>query len=311
MHTIEIFGKNTTYYMAEHLGECSAVEYINMCHLLFKYNTNQITFSEFKTHAVGYLCGLKKSKKEHKATEEKKLYNIGLLEDLVESFFEEAEELEPGELSNKRIIKQYYIHNPIYKIAGTNIFTKYLGISNEFENVKYGEYVDALGYYADFNDTGNLDYLYLLMATFYREPKPWYKLMGKKYLSDKRKPYHSDRVVYLAKKFRFLDIGIVYGFYLFFASFQKYLPTAKLFVQGVEIDLGILYDNSKFKIIESKAPGLGMESTQYQLAESGIFGDLKKLRATPFWEVYKRLYDIRKRDLDALEQQKQNTDANS
>ena len=36
----------------------------------------------------------------------------------------------------------------------------------------------------------------------------------------------------------------------------------------------------------------------YSMAESGIFGELEKVRKTNFWEIFIRMYDIRKRDLD-------------
>lgn len=308
MHTIEIPELNIKKYMPEHLGECDKEQYINMCGLLYKHSKELISFDELKTHAVYYLLGLKKGKELEEEAEDNKLFNLAQLEDLIDSFFEPVPE-EDCEHPIQWVIKQYYIHNSINVVTGLFPTKKYYGPSDEFNNLCYGEYVDALGYFADYNDTKDDQYLYLLMGTLYREAKPLIQRICKPYLTDIRREYCKDRVPYLAENLRFLDMGIVYGFYLLFASFQKYLPTAKIFVQGDEIDLGLLYMQIGKKAKEYNAPSLGMESTQFALAESGVFGDLEKLRATPLWEIFKRLYDIRKRDLDALENHKTSENA--
>ncbi|MEI6865784.1 hypothetical protein [Flavicella sp.] len=298
MHIVEIPEADIKVYFPEHLGECSKEQYINMCRLLFKNMTDEISYEELKTHAVYYLMNMKRVDGGVIEIENKKLENVLLLSELAEGFFEKVPE------ENQKKIKLYFINNPIYKITA---FRDYYGPSDEFNNVKFGEYVDALGYYADFNQTKELHYLKMLTATFYREKKPFYKRFGKSYMTDSRINYSSERSSMICYKLRFLNVGVFYGFYLLFASFQKYLTTAKLYVQGVEIDVSVLYKDfglgSNFK---SSLPGIGIRSIQYTLAESGIFGSLEDLRQIPLWEVFIRLYDIRKRDLDAYEQLKSN-----
>lgn len=287
MHTLEIPEKNISIDFPSHLGECNEAQYINMCELIFKELSNEITFEELKNHAVYYLLNMVPGKQLDEDTEAEKFSNINALSNLVESFFDYEEE------NNVKIIKQYYIHNPIYKVRGVK---NYYGPSDEFNNVKFGEYVDALSHFADFNQTGETKYLYYLMATFYREKRtPFTNL--EKYKSDKRIKYNTDRVSELAATFKTQPMGVVYGFYLLFASFQKYLTTAKLFIQGVEIDLAILFNSDD--TFESDVPGIGMKSTLYTIAESGIFGTKKEVEETPLWEILIRMYDIKKRDLDA------------
>ena len=123
-----------------------------------------------------------------------------------------------------------------------------------------------------------------------------------KFTKDKRIKYNPERTDQLAKTFKVLDIGIIYGFYLLFASFKKYLTTAKIFIEGKEIDLSILFDATE--TVGSNIPGIGMKSTMFTIAESGIFGPLEKVREAPFWDIIVRIYDIRKRDLDFRAEQK-------
>ena len=292
MHIIEIPEANIKKYIPSHLGECNAIQYINMCNLIFRELTNQISFNELRTHAIYYLMNMVPSNKVEEETELNKFSNLAQLEELIDSFFEVGEE------ENKKIIKQYYINNPIEKVR---IVKNYYGPSNEFNNVKYGEYVDALTYFEDFHATGETKYLYSLFATFYREKKI-INFSREKFTKDKRIKYNPERTEQLSKTFKVLDIGIIYGFYLLFASFKKYLTTAKIFIEGKEIDLAILFDSSE--TTESNIPGIGMKSTMFTIAESGIFGPLEKVREAPFWEIIVRIYDIRKRDLDFREQQK-------
>jgi hypothetical protein len=293
MHLVEIPEKNIKLYIPEHLGECSASQYIDMCNLVFRQITNQITFDELKVHGIYYLMNMKHSKKVNEETELIKYSNISALADLVESFFEDGEE-------NQKIIKQYYINNPIYKITGA--VKNYYGPTDEFNNVKFGEYVDALSHFADFHATRETRYLFSLLATFYREKKILSSNV-EDFTKDIRIKYNPERVDELAKAFEIQNIGVIYGFYLLFASFQKYLTTAKIYIEGKEIDLAILFDESNF--VESEVPGIGMKSTMYTIAESGIFGNLKEVREAPLWEILVRLYDIRKRDLDVIANSKQ------
>jgi hypothetical protein len=58
------------------------------------------------------------------------------------------------------------------------------------------------------------------------------------------------------------------------------------------------------KTVKSDYPDLGMKSMLYVIAESGIFGTEKEVRKAPLWEILVRMYDIRKRDFDALKLQK-------
>jgi 7,8-dihydro-6-hydroxymethylpterin-pyrophosphokinase len=89
-----------------------------------------------------------------------------------------------------------------------------------------------------------------------------------------------------------------------FASFQKYLCSAKIYWQGRELDLSILFKNDNSDSFESTIPGLGMKSTLFTLAQTGVFGPIDKLRKENAWEILQGMYDLTKRDLDARAQQK-------
>ena len=301
MHTIEIPEADFKMHIPADLSECNSNQYINISGLLYQLNIGEIDQETFQIQAVKFLA-LGKKEREEAETDAKKHQNIYQIADCLDSFFEQNKE-------GKTVVKQYFIHNPIDIIRGN--FLSYYGPSNEFNNVSFGEYVDALSYLYDYIETQDNEFLYLLFATFYRRKKRHFS-PNYSFSSDKRAPYNTDKVPILANRFKKQHIGIIYGFFLLFTSFNKYLQTAKIFVQGKEIDLAILYKDfpADAKQKESNIPGLGMKSLLYSIAESGVFGTLQEVRKASLWEILIRLYDLRKRDFDALaNQRKQETNA--
>jgi hypothetical protein len=206
------------------------------------------------------------------------------LSELIDSFFE------PGE---EKVIKQYYIKNPI---PSTLInLTKYFGPENE-EDFTFGEYMDTLEAFLDFSETGEIDFLTKMFAINYRKT-PFFK-------RSKRKNCLKYKGEIDLKKFKHNHIGEFYGFYLYFASLNKYISSAKIFVQGNEIDLSIIFEGENEN---SKHPGIGMKSILYALAESGIYGNMEQVRDTPLWEILVRMYDVTKAILDEKERLKKQT----
>jgi hypothetical protein len=295
MHTIEIPEANIKQNLPAELAECNTVQYINFCKLLYKKSIGEIDHQTLKDQAIYFIANIKFKNKEKIKEDDAAFINLSLLSDLIDSFFELDEK-------ENTVIKQYFIHNPIEKVFGAG--KHYFGPSDEFNNVSFGEYVDALSFLYDYIETKDDHFLYLLFATFYREKEKKNFTAGN-FKKDKRVVYNPERTELLAEKFKYLDKGIIYGFFILFTSFQKYLTSAKIYVQGKEIDLSLLYKDfsTDKKQPESEFQGIGMKSLLYTIAESGIFGTEKEVRKAPLWEILIRFYDIRKRDFDALKQQ--------
>ena len=294
MHLIEIPERELKFSVPEDLSECNVEQYINLSGLMYKYQ-NGLSLHEFLIQATYYLLNLEKKESDDEEIELHKHSNINQVSELFLSFFEEVAFEDKKALQ----IKLYFMHNPIPSFKGA--LKNYYGPSDNMQNTTFGEYVDALDPYEDFHETKDIKYLYRLLAIFYRPKRADYLSVKKlfSFSGDKRERYNPNQVSRLAGIFEVQHIGIVYGFYLFFASFQRYITTAKAYVQGKEIDFSILFDDTLGKKVkQSDVPGIGMRSMMYSMAESGVFGELEKVRNTPFWEMYLRFYDIRKRDLD-------------
>jgi hypothetical protein len=299
-HVIEIPEHDLVLYLPSDLSECDARQYTLMCDLILKRQSGQISDDDLYVQAVYGLLNLKPSHNDVISTHQK-FGNIYIISQLIESFFEKNEQ-------GQMVIKQFYIHNPIKSIRP--LWRKYYGPSDAFSNLKFGEYVDVFRLFMDFSASGEFALLYDIAAILYRPKKSFHfiRKMSNNYSGDCRVAYNSNKVQHRAEVMKNASPGFIYGVYLLFASFQKYLTTAKLPWGGQEIDLSILFTSvSGEDTTQSKTPGLGMDSLVFSLAESGAFGKYEEVRSAGLWEILIRMYDLRKRDLDELERMKKNS----
>lgn len=300
MHVIEVPESKLKRYIPADLSECDKQQYMDMCELIFHFQNQSITYDELRTHAAYKLMNMKPSKATDQ--DEEKFSNIYLISELIDDFFEEDE-------NGIKTIKQYYIHNPVPSFR--SLWKTYYGPSDSFMNMTFGEYTDALRLFHDFHATGDMEILKLLTALFYR-PKKSFIFIKKRlenYNGDIREPYNSHNLEARAKVLQHAPIGFVYGFYLLFASFQKYLIDAKIMWSGKEIDFSILFESFRGdeEPSSTETPGIGMDAIAFSIAESGAFGTIEEVRKADFWQIMVRMYDLRRTDLERQKQEKNAT----
>jgi len=298
MRTIQIPEENIKINMPSELAECNPSEYMDMAELIFKYQFMNMPFEVMKVQAVYKLLNMKAKNRnalDFDPKEEEKLSNIAILAELIESFFDKNDQ-------NQLIIKQNYTHNPIPSFAP--VLTTFIGPSDSFMNVKWGEYTDALRAFYQFHATGDVEQLYLIAAILYRP-----KATNPKSSDDLREVYMSSEVeprIELFKKV--MPFGFIYGVFLFFASFKTFISSASISWGGKEIDLKIIFSESETQQAET-IPGLGLDSLTFTIAESSVFGNYKQTRLTPMWEILIRMYDLTKKDLETKQPQNDNSTA--
>jgi len=282
MITLEIPESNRLLYLPEDLKECDSRQYAEASHLIYRYRKEEITYEDFRIEMIYKLLELQKGKRKLSEEEEQEMCaNIYRLSTSIDSFFEEDED-------GKITIKQYYIDNHSKVIS--DAFKTWYGPEDGFDDITWGQYIDALEIYSLLEQDFNEAHLYRLMAVFYKE--------------NKNKAYDAKKTAKTANHLKHVYFGRVYGFFLLFASFQKYLFSAQVFVQGKWLDLSILFEEEGSKKEESKIPGIGMKAVAHRIAETGIYGPMQKVNKTNFWEMIIFLYDIRKREKDRKAQEK-------
>lgn len=309
MILIEAPESNFKAYMPSDLSECDARQYIEMCGLIFQLITGQITYEELKVHAVYRMLNMVPEKKKptlNQETQDKedlnKFGNIHRLSEKIESFFDTAPE-------GQKIIKTDFLHNPIPKFRPT--WQTLYGPTDQFMNIKVEEYNDALRIFLQFNATGEIELLYDFAAILYRPKKIGHfflKHLGN-YDGDLRQQYNPNHVEKRAQMLRYAPFGFIYGVYLLFAAFQKFLPTAKIPWAGKELDLAILFqreDNEHIQALD--LPDIGLDSVIFSIAESGAFGTKEQFeKKTGIWMMWVHMYELRRKDLELKKQQENDT----
>lgn len=285
MVPVEIPKKHITLYLPQSFAECDRQQARDVSRVLYSYTKGDIPIEELQPAIVIALLNLKIITHNDPAI----LNNLALLSEFTDSFFEKDEQ---GRL---QIVTDHQ-DNPFTWLRPK--WCRFYGPQDSFENISFSQYVDALNAFCDYADTQDDHYLCLLIAILFSR---------KNTLSRKLKPYDRNSIKKQAEKFKHLDKGYLFGTYLYFASFQKYLMNAKVYWEGRELDLSILFKSMPGEKTQpqSEIPGLGMMAVKFSMAESGVFGNIEQLDNTPFWQVITRMYDIRKRDLDYQNQTKE------
>jgi len=281
MHLIEIPERNIKVYIPEHLGECDNDQFAHICLLMFQYQSKELTLDQFKYNAVYKLMGLTKVKnsKLSKFDQEQMHANIYTVSCLLDSFLTKNEE-------DQIYIRQEFRKNPMPSIPMLNGSLK--GPKDNFETMPFGQYLDALDIFGNFAKQPKTELLYKLCATLYQ-----------------RSNYDPDKVPELVKQLKTHFFGYVYGAYILFTTFQHVINNSLIMIEGNLCDLSILYTKSSSQKKYLNLPNLGMKSTAFVLAESGVFGTYQEVRKADLWDILSRLYDMRVRDLEEEERMKQ------
>ncbi|MEI7486278.1 MAG: hypothetical protein WCJ72_02500 [Chryseobacterium sp.] len=275
MHSLEFLEINKTVYIPENMGECDRRQYLDMSKLVLLYQLGDINLTDFRSHGLYSLMNMEYSKHELESAQTEKMENVTMCSKLLDSFFRIDED-------GKMHLIQDYIHNPVKSVKYKGM--TFLGPKDSFEGMSYGQMEDGLGELANFTKTGDMECLLKLFAIFHTRPKEKYDMIN----MEKRITF-----------FKYLDVRYVYGFYLLFVSFFNYLTTqCQIMVDGKEIDLTILFQsNGASETVTIEHESIGLRSTSFQLAESGVFGTLNELRESDAFMVLIRMYDLTIRNM--------------
>lgn len=287
MHDIKIMELNKRIFIPENLAECNREQYLNMSKLICMFQTQEINFNQFKVLGLYSLMNMDFEKNELQSVQEEKWDNIYLTSQLLETFFETDE-------NGQKHLLLDFVHNPV-KVVKYKMHSFY-GPKDGFRNMTWKQFIEGIGELQSFADDGKVEHLVNIFAMFYLKSNESLNKI------DLEKRVHF---------FRFLDIRYIYGFFLLFSSFWKFIKTQSVVkVDGREIDLRIMFEESDSEDPLPELTELGFRSTSFQLAESGVFGTYEELEQSNFWNVIFRMYDMtirnKKREAE-MENEKNNS----
>lgn len=277
MHKIQIGNEIFKEYPAA-IDEMNPEQFTAFASLVFMYQAQQISFSEFSVKLTYELLGIKRRIDINEHPDADIIAeNINKITKLNDAFFQDKV------VSNKsvKVLRLDFVKNLSPKIKRLNQW--YYGPGDALTNTEFGEYVSALNAYLDFSRNGKEEDLDWMVASLYR---PECKSRKKQHLEDTRVPFDKHKVQYLALQLKLIPLAEKYAIYLWFSACQKFIVTNKeLELSGdITVDLSVL-----FKQESTGEKGIGMAGVIYSLAETNVFGDVEKTAKQNMYDVFLRM----------------------
>jgi hypothetical protein len=296
MHTLYIPDRNKTYYMPSEMAELSVRQYLEFCKVIWRLDKGKISMKDAELALVIALADIKMTWKYAfmgAAKKEKIHLNLINLLPLVRTIFTEKL-TESGE---KALIPSIsFVDNKIPSFDGL------IGPDDALGNCTFFEYKEAYAQWYQYQETSDESYIDQLIAILYRPKRRCLRLIKhrKNFNGDSRDPYTvlSNPTVLerRMKKIAKWPPWVKYGIWLWFTACMEYLRTGKPVIDGIEIDLSILYKGEG-----GGAAGIGLTGVLYSLAETGVFGGIRETGDSNLYDVLARLYQV-KLQMDELKE---------
>jgi len=306
MHKIEIPDKNIVREFPSDVSEMTGDQFLYFISLVMRYLDGKVSLQQFKVMLIKNLLDIRYDLKYATLSvgeKEEIQGNIIRLSDLCESFFETI--VKDGKPT--KVFKLSFTKNFIPMVCG-----RYHGPKDALQDISFCEYRMAHSHFVSYLNTKDEMELSRMIAILYRRRKPliWLrKLFGsfdgqhRAKFTAKTNPYFIER---RARRIAKLPAHVRYGIFLFFSGSEQFLATGKPVIDGKEIDLSIIYDNSGQ---DPNSPDIGLIGILFGLAESKVFGSIGDTDNQNLYDVMVRLYQVVKQS-KAIEAKYSSHDSN-
>lgn len=288
MHTLYIPDRDETHLMPSEMAELSPRQYMEFCKIIWKLDQDKISMKEAEHSLVIALADIKITWRYMlmSAVKKEKVHlNILELLPLVKTIFTEKS-TESGEIALIPSIS--FLDNKIPSFSGLT------GPDEALANCTFLEYKEAYAQWYQYQENSNEAHLNHLIAIIYRPKRNFlkFKKLRKNFNGDIRETYTvttnpailERRIKQVAK----WPPWVKYGIWLWFTACMEFLRTGKPVIDGIEIDLSILYQGN-----EGSGAGIGLTGVLYSLAETGVFGGIRETGDSNIYDVLARLYQVK------------------
>jgi hypothetical protein len=164
----------------------------------------------------------------------------------------------------------------------------YIGPKDLLSDLTIYEFKEASWRVGKFGETREEKYLDEIFAVLYKRQKAG----GRRQETERRRDGERERRI---KTARTLPIGIKFMIYLFFIGCMNWIREEPIEIDGQEICFGCLFPKTSSGPSNGgkKSGGdTGMAGILFQMAESGVFGNMEQTSKVSMWDVFLRLYQI-------------------
>jgi hypothetical protein len=288
MHTIEIPAKNEMYFMPSEMHELNTRQYIALCHVLYLLEHSKISNEEAEMRLLLAFAEIKLNWRYALMSKRKKMLvheNLNQLLPLIKTVFEERQ-LSDGQTA--MVPSLAFVDNKIRR------YQNLIGPDDALQNCTFFEYKEAYAQWYQYQENQNEDHLNEMIAILYRPVKSFLQVQKrmKNFNGDSRETYNvvtnPRKLQNRIRKVEKWPSHIKYGIWLWFTACMEFLRTGKPVIDGIEIDLAILYKGE-----DGASAGIGLTGILYSLAETGVFGGIRETGDSNLYDVLARLYQVK------------------
>lgn len=284
MHTLESLESGFKLEFPEKIAEFNPAQFLRFCKDFCRLQDGLISDEDFLV-ALILNCLEMEPLKDRRLREDEAsrlVMNMEALAETVTSFWHIPE----GE--KEAVIDWFFVDQkvPVIEWAGQ----KYFGPASNLADLTYGEYEKAHTYYSVYLRDKDPQLLDSLISELYRpEERKHFGLKGtgKKISLDQHDKDEAQRWASL------LPFHVKFAVFVWWGNMEQYIRLAEIQTDAGPVQLEVLFKQME---VESRKvdDNTGIRGVLYHLAESAVFGTIKDVERTPFWDVMLRLYQMRK-----------------
>ena len=270
MHTIEITDKNKTIELPSDWDDCTADQVHFVLKLAFLVMAGHLSIGEFRIRVFRFLTGLKMSfsylvRQKLKLNSEANSRIYQLSAQLCDWIFDKKDD-DTFELQFETVQNFFPV-----------LAKHYYGPEDLLADLTLGEFKTALSIVDQYFDSKEdeieaMQYLDMFLSVLYRPKKEGNKI-----------PFHEH--VPDASVFAKVPVWQKQCIVIWFAYCVKCLQSEELTINGIDVDLSVLFPKSDGSGSAGRKVNLGWTGILLDIAESGVFGDAANASQTPLYDV--------------------------
>lgn len=270
MHSIEIPDKNKTIEIPADWDDCTPEQAQYLLRLAFDVMSGQLSIGAFRIKVFKFLTGLKLGFSYH-VRERLKLNNevnsmIYLLSDNLCSWIFDKKDDDTFELRFETVINFFPV-----------LANSYHGPEDLLADLTLGEFKTALSVVDQYFDSKDdevmaMEHLNLFLSVLYRPQMNGVKVPFHEHIPD-------------PSVFATVPVWQKQCIVIWFTYCVKCLQSEELTINGIDVDLSILFPKSDASAGGSRRVNLGWTGILLDIAESGVFGDAAHASQTPLYDV--------------------------
>lgn len=178
----------------------------------------------------------------------------------------------------------------------------YMGPSDLLSDLTIYEFKEASWRIGKYSETRDDNYLNQIFAVLYQRGGLFRKRKKRAIETHDRASVNQERNYNRSLKAAVhVPIGLKFMIYLFFIGCMNWLREEPIEIDGSEIRFGCLFPKSRDKSDgnNDQANDTGMAGILFQMAESGVFGNMEQTTKVSMWDVFLRLLQIHNQILNS------------